>query len=175
MSWQTDMVTMLRVIINDMDCQLFTDSRLQQLLVVSAQLVNQEMDFNVNYTISISDFSITPDSTLPDSRDDVFTNFVVMKAACISDIGATRTASVISNLNIKCGPVSIGTGSYSAAFEKLLTVGPCAAYQEMKKAYEYGDVGVVRVILSPFVGNQFDPQDLHLGHNDYSYRLRERR
>jgi hypothetical protein len=159
MAWQTDMVTMLRVLINDLgDVQTFTNLRLEQLLVVSAQLVITDIKFNTTYEAGISDLSITPDPTLTASKDDVFTNFVVMKAACLSDIGTYRTKAILSNLNIKCAQMGISTGNYSDAFKKLLEVGPCAAYEEMKKQYNFGNIKIAKFILTPFISNDFDPK-----------------
>ena len=45
MAWETDLVTMLRNVIFDVDSTDYTysDARLKEMLVVSAQLVNAEI------------------------------------------------------------------------------------------------------------------------------------
>jgi hypothetical protein len=173
MAWQTDMVSMLRILLNDNgDTPTFTDLRLEQLLVVAAQFVNQDIDFVKEYTIGIGALSITPDPTATATRDDVFTNFTVMKAACIADISTYRTKLIISGLNIKCAQMGISTVSHLDGFKELLSLGPCAAYDKMKKQYEFGDSRIAKIILSPFISNNFDPDTLNLVSKDTDYRHR---
>ena len=40
-------------------------------------------------------------------------------------------------------------------------------YQDLKQQYILGDSSRIRAILSPFVGNNFDPQMLNTGRSDY--------
>lgn len=161
MAWTDDMVIMLRVLISDNgdNCQ-FTDSRLQQLLVVSAQLVKQEIDFTTTYTVSISEFTISPDPTASSTKDDAFTNFVVMKAACLTDWSVFRTKALIAGVKARCGPATLETLQHLDGFKDLLDKGPCAAYESMKKQWLFGNATFVKAILSPFVGNKFDPDSL---------------
>jgi hypothetical protein len=83
MAWQSEMVTMLRVLINDMDSECYDDVRLEQLLVLSAKYV-----------------------------------------------------------------------------KALVDKGPCAAYDALKLDYQFGNTNTIRAVLSPFVGNNFDPSSL---------------
>ena len=55
MAWETDLVTMLRNVIFDVDSTdyTYTDARLKEMLVVSAQLVTQEIKLDNDYTITI--------------------------------------------------------------------------------------------------------------------------
>ena len=51
MSWQIELPIIVRTLINDLDVTpTYTDDRLQQTLVVAAQYVNREMNFNNEYT-----------------------------------------------------------------------------------------------------------------------------
>ena len=161
MAWTDDMVVMLRVLISDNgdNCQ-YTDSRLQQLLVVAAQLVKQEIDFTTTYTVSIGDFTISPDPTLSASKDDAFTNFVVIKAACLTDWSTFRTKALVAGVKARCGPAVLETLQHLDGFKELLSKGPCATYESMKKQWLFGNATFCKAILTPFVGNKFDPHSL---------------
>ena len=64
MAWQDSMVQMLRVVIFDLETTpTYSDSRLEEMLVASAHLVTQDIDFSTNYTVDILSQSITPDPT----------------------------------------------------------------------------------------------------------------
>ena len=71
MAWETDLVTILRNVIFDVDSTNYTysDNRLKEMLVVSAQLVNSEIKLDNDYTISISTTGISPDPTTVDDVD----------------------------------------------------------------------------------------------------------
>jgi len=157
MSWQTDGVTMLRVILNDMcDSPTYSDSKLEQLLVVAAHYVATEIDFTVDYDVSISDMSITPDPT-DSPRDEAFMNFIVLKGACFADQGAFRLRSALAGLNAKLGPASLSVGGdVLKGYMAILDKGPCAAYSELKQEWQFGDGATVRAIFSPFCGPNVD-------------------
>ena len=80
MAWETDLVTILRNVIFDVDSTNYTysDERLKEMLVVSAQLVNSEIKLDNDYTISISTTGISPDPTAVNDVD--AQNFFVLKA-----------------------------------------------------------------------------------------------
>lgn len=159
--WKDEMVVMLRVLINDLsDTPTYSDKRLQQLLVVAARYVLQDMDFDVSYTVNISVPDISPDPTSSDDRDEAFTNFVVLKAACLSDQSLFRTKALMEGVTAKCGPATLSVVGHLPGFKQLLTVGPCAAYDEFKRQYYLGEARGVRAVMSPFIGNNFDPEDL---------------
>ena len=54
---------------------------------------------------------------------------------------------------------SLQTGGYGAQLLNLLSLGPCKAYEELKKQYNFGYKGkqVIRAIMGPFVSNDFNP------------------
>jgi len=163
MAWQTDLVTMLRNVIFDVDSTdyTYTDNRLKEMLVVSSRLVTQEIAFDTTYTITISTTGISPDPTdNTDANSIAFQNFVVLKAACLADQSTLRTKALAAGVTAKLGPASISTNSSLRGFEILFNEGPCAAYSSLKWEYELGNPKAIRAILSPFVGNTFDPQSL---------------
>ncbi len=163
MSWDITMTTMLRVLVNDTEAtQIYTDDRLKQILVVAAQYVDMEITFDNTYTITVGATAaasdISPDPVSLD--DDPFVNFVVLKAACITDLSTFRTKALMSGIKARCGPVVLETMKHMDGFKELLTLGPCAAYNTAKDNWVFGNGELVRAILSPFVSNDFDPRNL---------------
>ena len=172
MAWPDVTISMLRVLINDLDGPTYeySDDRLMQTLVVAAQLVNQEIDFSTTYTINVPRVTISPDPTAV--PDDAFTNFITLKAACFMDMSTFRTKATIAGLKAKCGPAVLETVEHLKGFKELLTLGPCAAYKTLKTEWTFGNAQVVEAILSPFVSNNFDPQNLPGGRYNADYDIR---
>ena len=166
--WSSSLVTMLRTFINDIDSSnyTYTDSRLQQLLVIAAMYVKQEIDFDTTYTVDVAQVTISPDPV--DTGDDAFSNFVVLKAACLSDQGMYRSRALAAGLKARIGPAALDTVGHLAGFKELLTEGPCAAYVTLKKEWLFGNA-YVRAILGPFISNTFDPRSLSAYHSYKRY------
>ena len=171
MAWETDLVTMLRNVIFDVDSTdyTYTDARLKEMLVVSAQLVTQEIKLDNHYTITISSTGISPDPT--SVSDTAAQNFFVLKAACLADQSSLRTKALSAGVSARLGPAAITTNPSVRGFDLLMKEGPCAAYEDLKWEYELGDAKAIRAILSPFVGNTFDPRNIgrggEQGYQDY--------
>lgn len=161
MAWNDEMVTMLRVLINDLEApETYTDARLKQVLVVAAIYVQQEIDSSIVYTIDVGTPDISPDPT-DDPRDDVFINFTVLKAACMIDLGELRLQALRAGVEARCGPAWIRVANGNKAFALLLEEGPCATYEQLKMEYLVGNANAVKAVLSPFIGNRFDPVTLN--------------
>jgi len=165
MAWNKTMVTMLRVLINDTDSDnySYTDKRLQQILVVSAHFVQQEVNLTTTYTINIDVPNISPDPTVSSTLDPAYTNLTVLKAACTADWSTFRTKALVAGVEARCGAAVLRTLKHIDGFKELLESGPCAAYETLKTQHQFGDTRVVKAILSPFIGNNFDPQSLPTG------------
>jgi hypothetical protein len=159
MSWNDSGIKMLRVLLNDNGTTLtYSDNRLEQLLIVAAIYVKQDLTFDVNYSINIMTHSISPDPV--DTGDNAFLNFTVIKAACLADIGQVRTKALVAGISARCGPVSLDTGSHLVGFKELLSVGPCAMYEALKTDWQYSHSNIHHAILTPFISNNFDPRSL---------------
>ena len=65
MPWQNEMTIIVRHLVNDLDSTsyTFTDSRLEEAVLVSAQLSALEIDFENTYTIDVDAVSLSPDPT----------------------------------------------------------------------------------------------------------------
>jgi len=154
---------MLRLVIydapDDVDDRVYTDARLEELIVVAANLVIQEMAFSNTYTVDIAATSISPDPIT--QKDTVFQNMVVLKAACLADQSTLRTRAQQAGITAKVGPASISTSNSLNGYALLLEQGPCATYERLKWEYEMGDAQAqqaIRAVLSPFVGPNYDPR-----------------
>lgn len=160
MAWETTMVTTLRVLVNDTEAtQVYTDARLQQIIVVAATYTQEEMTFTISYTIDIDAVTMSPDPST--NGDDSFFTLVTMKAACITDQSTYRTKALIAGIKAKCGPAVLETMSHITGWKDLIEFGPCKSYDTLKYEYELGNAPVGRAILSPFISNNFDPLNLN--------------
>lgn len=158
MAWQTEIVTMLRYMINDASQDpTYSDERLESLIVLAAQLVQfDNADLSIDYDISMSDVTITPDPTTP-TRDNTFISLLLLKTACFVDESTARTKAAAEGIRAVCGPASLAVSGNLAGFLKLLEVGPCKAYADALRGERFGSGNNAIAIMSPFVSNQFTP------------------
>lgn len=158
MSWSIEIPIIVRSLINDLsDTPEYSDERIQQLIVVSAQYITKEINLVNEYSIDIVNPNIIPDPTLGESRDLDFISFVSLKASCLLDQSTLRTRAATEGIRAALGPASISVGGNIRGFETILKNGPCALYSELKMQHELGNTSLIRAVLSPFVGNNFDP------------------
>lgn len=168
MSWQTEITALVRVLINDLGPEYtYSDSRIQQTIVVAAQYVQFDVDLDVKYTLDFSTPQITPDPT-SDPRDDLFITLLSLKAACIIDQSTYRTKATLDGIRAALGPASLSVNGNLGGWQKILEHGPCATYEELTSYWDIKDAGAIRAVLSPFVGNNFDPRNLNNPSYDYS-------
>lgn len=158
MSISPSMITMVRVLINDLAASDYNDCRLEQTIVVAASLVQQDLGITT-YTIDIEGQNITPN---PVSTGDAgFVNLVVLKTGCIIDQGSLRTRAALVGLSARCGPASLTTGGALEGYKTLVDLGVCKLYKDMLLDYKLhgnGGTGLCHAILSPFISADFDPQ-----------------
>lgn len=155
MAWTTEMVTLVRYLVNDTVAPYtFSDARLQTAIAVSAQLVLHDLTFNNTYIVDISVPTISPDPTsLPDNA---FINLISLKTACLMDTSLFRTKAAQAGITVKTGSHSIDTKGQLEGYAKLLEVGPCAAYEQAKLEYIAGNAIPGRAIIGPFQGINLD-------------------
>lgn len=159
MAWQDEMIPMLRILINDFSSEpTYSDERLTDLIITSAYLVNNEANITTDYNISMSLKTISPDPINID--DDLFVSLVMLKAACLADQSTFRTKALLEGVKAAMGPASLTVAGHLAGFKTLLELGPCKAFEDLKLQAAFSMGLNVRAILSPFVGNKFDPSIL---------------
>lgn len=157
MSWQEELTAITRVLINDLvEPYQFSDERLQQVLAVAGKYVQFDVNLDHSYGIDVANSNITPDPTA--DNDSIFISLVCLKAACIIDQSTYRTRSAMDGVRATLGPASLSIAGQSTAWKTILDQGPCAAYDELTSHWDVAQATSVKAILSPFVGNKFDPR-----------------
>ena len=168
MSWNVEMPLIVRSWINDLsDTPTYSDERIQQLIVVAAQYVIQEVDLRTNYAINVVNPDITPDPTLLEEKDFDFIGLTALKASCILDQSSLRTKAATEGIRAALGPAQLSVGGGLRGYEVILNQGPCALYTKLREDYQIGKVAAIHAILGPFVGNKFDSRYLQ-GNSDRS-------
>jgi|3_EtaG_2_1085321.scaffolds.fasta_scaffold00069_22 hypothetical protein len=167
-TWEQTGLLMLRAILNDAGCGTgtYTTKRLQDLLITAAYFLPIDINFTSTYTVDVEANTISPDpiSTTADGQE--FINFMVLRAACLADEGNFRTNALMQGVKARCGPAVIELNKYGEFLAELLTAGPCAAYETLKKEYNFSYEGgtIIRAVMSPFASNDFDPGTNLRGH-----------
>lgn len=151
-TWDQEMVLMLRHLINDLgNSPKYDDCRLQQLILVAAHFVSEEISV-FSYTIDVDEEKISPDPVLP-TRDVAFIDLTLLKAVCFLDGGQARSRALTGGVRISDGLSTIdtkGTTGKGSSFD--LAKNTCEMYEEAKWRYEIANYNVVKSILSPFTG-----------------------
>ena len=150
MSWQGQISTMVRHLINDVDPANYTYSskRLETTILVAAQLLSTETTLRQEYTISIADCSLSPDPTDAETKDSDFISLVSLKCACII-LGSEVKKEAGNTISIKDGPSAIdlrGVASTILALYKDL----CGKYQQLLLDYSAGNSIAGSAILGPY-------------------------
>lgn len=84
MAWDTEIVTMVRYMINDYGTtQTYSDDTLITTILISAQWVQQENSFINRYVTNIDNQTLSPDPTSSSMRDESFMWLVSLKSACM--------------------------------------------------------------------------------------------
>jgi hypothetical protein len=160
MSWSIEIPIIVRTLINDFDetNQTYSDERILQAVVVAGKYVQFDINLNQTYTINIANPAITPDPT--ELNDDIFISLVSLKTACIFDQSTLRTKAAMEGIRAALGPASLSIGGSLAGLKLIIDKGPCAAYEELTSHWDVKEATAIRAVLSPFVGNNFDPRYL---------------
>lgn len=167
MSWQTEIPIIVRTLVNDWSDQpVYSDDRLIQVISVAAKYVQFDVVLDHKYEVDVVSPNIAPDPT--DDRDEIFISLVSLKAACIIDQSTYRTKAASEGIRAALGPASLQVAGQSAAWKTILENGPCALYQELTDHWDVKDASAIAAILSPFVGNKFNPR--YLQNHDYRSR-----
>lgn len=168
MSWSTELITMVRYLINDLsDTPTYTDERLTQAIVISASMMAQECSFD-SYTINVSDQTISPDPT-DGAKDIPFINLTALKTACFIDNSTFRTKAASAGITVKTGTHLVDSKGNLDGYKYLLENGACKAYEDAKADYVYGSLLPGRAILGPFAGINVDTR-YPWGNNDANHK-----
>jgi hypothetical protein len=162
MYWKIEIPLIIRNLINDLaSTPTYSDDRLEQLTVIAAQYVITEVNLDIAYATNVVEVSISPDPSDPSVRDIDFIGLVALKAACLLDQSTFRTKAAAEGLRAALGPASLSVTGTLAGYRDILNMGPCKLYDQLVIDHNIGNATAVRAIFSPFVGNNFDPQNLN--------------
>lgn len=161
MSWQTEITPMVRYIIGDTsDTPTYSDTRIQNAVLISAQLMVREVSFTQTYTIDISNSGITPDPVTP-VRDDIFISLVSLKTACVIANSELRTYS-LTGMKVTDGPSTIDTTGMGNSLKNVAS-NACQAYSDAVKQYMLGNAEGARIITGPYTQQILSPYNNLLG------------
>lgn len=150
MSWITESVLVLRHMINDvLTPYKYDDDRLTELLIVSARMVQSEVNLVNTYTVEVDTTTLTPDPTDPTTKDDPFIELMTLKAACVLDRSEARTAATQA-ISIKDGSSAVDLRGSAESRIKLLKVNWCQEYQNYKEYYATITAIPGACIMTPF-------------------------
>ena len=165
MYWEIEIPIIVRSLINDFGAvPTYTDDRILQLSVVAANYVTKEVNLSKEYTVDIVNVDIFPDPSENSTRDTDFISFIALKSACFLDQSTFRTKAVLEGIKTSLGSANISVAGNLAGYKTLLEMGPCKLYEKLVMDHNIGDATAVRAVLSPFVGNDFDPRVWSRGH-----------
>jgi hypothetical protein len=160
MSWQIEIPLIVRTLINDLnDNPTYSDERIQQVVTVAAKYVQLDVTLDNAYDINVSASTITPDPV--ENKDDIFVSLVCLRSACIIDQSTLRTKAAMEGIRAALGPASLSVGGSLEGIKILLEKGPCQTYFDLTEHWSVGSAVTAQAILSPFVGNKFDPKFLN--------------
>lgn len=168
MTWQDHLITVVRVLINDLDSPYeYTDERILQVVAVAARYVQFDVNLDYVYTIDVVNSNITPDPVA--NKDDIFLSLIGLKAACIFDQSTFRTRAALEGITTKLGPASLSLGGSLSGWQAIIDHGACALYNELTEHWDVKNATAIAAVLSPFVGNKFDPRSLLRGSHRSGY------
>jgi hypothetical protein len=164
MFWQVEIPIIVRNLINDFENPpTYSDNRINQLAVVAAQYVLGEVNISKTYTIDIINVDIITDPSDPNNRDVDFIGFIGLKTACLLDQSTFRTKAINEGIKTALGSANLSISGNLDGYKTILDKGPCAMYDQLVLEHNVGNATAVRAVLSPFVGNNFDPRYLLRG------------
>jgi hypothetical protein len=159
-TWKDELTIIVRTLVNDLgETYIYSDERVHQVIAVAGKYVQFDVVLDYEYKIDVTDVTISPDPI--ENNDTIFIGLICLKAACIIDQSTYRTKSAMEGVRASLGPASLSVAGQSAALRTMLELGPCAAYDELTSHWDVKEATAVRAVLSPFVGNKFDPRSIN--------------
>jgi hypothetical protein len=169
MSWQNEMILVVRTLIDDLGpVYKYTDLRIKQSIIVAAKYVQFDVVIEPEFIIDVVNMTITPDPTLDEINNQIFISLTCLKAACLIDQSNYRNKVGVEGIRAALGPASLQVTGSLAGWKAILDHGACAAYAAFTEHWDVANATAIRAIFSPFIGNNFDPQNLSNPSYDYT-------
>jgi hypothetical protein len=153
MSWQTEMTPIVRHLIDDVDSARYVDSRIQDSILISAQLMMTEVEFSTTYTIDIPGSGMSPDPTVTATRDNDYINLTCLKTASIILKGEAkeygRNAVIIKDAS--------ATADFKSAYDAVRKSSEqvCNDYKDYKVQYSLGKAPGTAIMTPTTVNNVY--------------------
>lgn len=150
MSWQGQMGTIVRYLIDDTDPAKYqySDQRIETTILVAGQLTQMNVEFAQSYNINVEDCTLSPDPTDPDNEDKAFITLICLRAACII-VGSSIRSESGNAISIKDGPSAIDlrgvTQTLSVLYKDL-----CDKFEQQLLEYRAGNSIGGQAILGPY-------------------------
>ncbi len=150
MSWQGQMSTIVRHLVNDLDpsSYKYSDHRIETSILVASQLMIMNVDFNNTYDINVETCLLSPDPTSAATKDNPFITLSSLRAACII-IGSEIRSESGNAISIKDGPSAIDlrgvTQTLTVLYKDL-----CQKYENLLLEYRAGNSVAGHAILGPY-------------------------
>lgn len=149
MAWDTDLVLITRVLINDLNTpQKNADIYLQRVLVTAGLLVSNDIALSFDYKFDISNITITPDPLSGDVNDIVAQSLFPMKAACIINQGDFQKA-ISQGIKVRDGDSAVDTSVGFRGYTDILKFGPCGMYDRLLTKLQASNVNTLKAVLGP--------------------------
>lgn len=167
MSWQGQISTMVRHLINDLDSTnyKYSDKRIETSILVSSFLVLNDANFNNSYNINVEQCQLSPDPTDLETKDDIFVALVALRTSCII-LGSEVRSEAGNAISIKDGPSAIDLRGVSSTLMSLYK-DLSEKYSDLLRYHVAGNSVAGQAILGPY-----SPASDYVTrtHNDYDYR-----
>lgn len=155
MSWDTELVDKLRMIINDLDSSNYTwtDSQLKKFIIISASFLDSELSQWTTvtggpYSFDYTNLTISPDPT-SSSTNDGFENLIVYRAAMIIAKSDLKKLSLTAGWKIVDDRSTLdGTQALNYAKESVNYFEN--SFKDALKEFKIGNTTVSEAILSPY-------------------------
>lgn len=167
MTWDINLVLMLRVLLNDFNApQKNTDLYLQRVLVTAGIFVNSQIELPKDYVYDIDAVTITPDPLV--SEDAISEALIPLKAACIINQGDFQKA-IGQGIKVRDGDSAIDTSVGFRGYKDILELGACAAYDKLLWDVQRVDMNSVGASLNAVLGGFRDPDSIRPDLDTISY------
>lgn len=149
MSWNNEMVIILRHMIDDLDkdAYQFSNDRLEECIVASAFITKNDVGFDIDYTIDVDNRLISPDPTVP-AKDYDFISLCCLQSAMMVMRGQIRYYSMRS-YSIRDGQTSVDMRGVVQGIQKMFD-DFSKKYDEVKLDYQTSRAGLGQAVLTPY-------------------------
>lgn len=153
------MTIIVRHIVDDLnpDDYQFSDDRIEEAILVAAQLIHNEMEFSIDYRIEVDNRLLYPDPTITpiagSDKDDDFIALCCLRAGLLFTGSQLKTYS-LKAITLRDGPSSLDMRGVVAGL-KVLHEDLTRKYEQVKLDYQTSKLGLGKVILSPYSPGSF--------------------